>query len=159
MTQPGGFDAFYREHRDRLYRALALTVGDAELAREAVDEAMVRAYQRWSRVQAYDNPAGWVYRVGLNWAISWRRRRRAVPVATLPDQPSAERPPASDPGVATAVAALAAQQRAVIVLRFHLDWSVDQIAAALGIPAGTVKSRLHRGLATLRQQLEDHDGF
>lgn len=61
-TLPLSFEAFYRDQRAPLYRALALTLGDVELAREAVDEAMVRAYQRWGRLCTYDNPAGWVDR-------------------------------------------------------------------------------------------------
>lgn len=157
MTLPLSFEAFYRDQRAPLYRALALTLGDVELAREAVDEAMVRAYQRWGRLCTYDNPAGWVYRVGLNWAVSWtRRRQRVMPVATVPDQPT-DGPSPGDPGVARALAGLGEQHRAVLVLRFHLDWSVEQIAAALGVPAGTVKSRLHRGLAAMRAQLEHDD--
>lgn len=158
MALPLTFDDFYRGERDRLYRAIALTLGDTDLAAEAIDEAMVRAYQRWRRLSGYDNPAGWVYRVALNWAISWtRRRRRAVLVAAVPDQAEPTHGPA-DAGLAAAIEALGAQHRAVIVLRFQLDWSVEQIAAALGVPEGTVKSRLHRGLVALRRQLEDEDG-
>jgi RNA polymerase sigma-70 factor (sigma-E family) len=153
------FDAFYRRERDPLYRALALTLADADLAAEAVDEAMVRAYQRWARVTDYDNPAGWVYRVALNWALSRLRRRwRSVVVAAVPDRAAADEPDRDVGVLAAAVAALSPRQRAVVVLRFHLDWSVDQIAAALGVPAGTVKSRLHRALAALRESLGDDDG-
>jgi RNA polymerase sigma-70 factor (ECF subfamily) len=53
---------------------------------------------------------------------------------------------------------LSTSQRAVVVLRFHLDWSLEQIAAALGVPVGTVKSRLHRALSSLRETLGgDHE--
>ena len=68
------FHDFYRATRDRVGRALALTLRDGDLAAECVDEAMARAYQRWSSVQTMDNPAGWVYRVGLNVARSRLRR-------------------------------------------------------------------------------------
>ena len=54
------FDGFYRSEADPLARALALTLGDADLAREAVDEGMARAYQRWHRIGRYENPGGWV---------------------------------------------------------------------------------------------------
>ncbi len=70
------FAAFYEQHHPRVARALAVTLGDAELATEATDEAMVRAYQRWKQVSSLDNPGGWVYRVGLNWSRSVLRRRR-----------------------------------------------------------------------------------
>jgi RNA polymerase sigma-70 factor (ECF subfamily) len=64
------FEGFYKAEADRVYRALAVTLGDRDLAREATDEAMARAYARWSKVSAHDNPGGWVFRVGLNWATS-----------------------------------------------------------------------------------------
>jgi RNA polymerase sigma-70 factor (ECF subfamily) len=76
------FEEFYRAHVDRVYRALAVTLGDSQLAREAADEAMARAYAHWRRVRGLDNPGGWAYRVGLNWATSWwrkLRRERALP--------------------------------------------------------------------------------
>jgi DNA-directed RNA polymerase specialized sigma24 family protein len=76
-VQPGdvaAFESFYRAEVDRVYRALAVTLGDAHLAREAADEAMARAYMHWHRVAACDSPGGWVFRVGLNWATSWWRK-------------------------------------------------------------------------------------
>ena len=156
MTAGRSFDAFYRRERGALFRALALTLGDPDLAADAVDEAMARAYQRWSTVSRYDNAAGWVYRVALNWAVSsLRRRRRAVP--SSPDA-AVGAPPLPDPVLAEAVRGLPVAQRSVVVLRFHLDWSLEQIGLALGVPVGTVKSRLHRALTALRETLgDDHD--
>ncbi len=157
VTGTAGFDAFYRRERATLYRALALTLADRDLAAEAVDEAMVRAYQRWSRLSRYDNPAGWVYRVGLNWAIS-RTRRISARSRRTDNRPQTAELQLPDPEVAAAVAALPSRSRAVVVLRFDLDWSLEQIAVALDVPVGTVKSRLHRALATLRTSLgDDHD--
>src|ERR1700733_14749109 len=75
LTYDYDFEAFYAEARTPLARALAVTTGDRDLAVEAVDEAMARAYQRWSRIARLENPGGWVYRVGLNWATSVLRRR------------------------------------------------------------------------------------
>jgi RNA polymerase sigma factor, sigma-70 family len=149
------FEDFYRAQADRVYRALVLTVGDAELARDATAEAMARAYARWSHVSRVDNPGGWVYRVGLNWATSrWRRRRREHP---LP----ADLDPAATPVDLEAVTVLAAlrrldtRSRAVVVCRVLLDMSTAQTAAALDIAEGTVKSRLARALATLRASLTE----
>ena len=145
-----GFEGFYRAHRDRLCRALDLTVRDSDLAIEAIDEAMTRAAQRWDVVGSYDAPEGWVYRVALNWARSSFRRRRPLPWRgealwdTLPD-----------PDVSRAVAGLPVKLRIVVVARFYLDWSVPQIAEGLEIPAGTVKSRIHRALARLESDLGD----
>ena len=150
------FAAFYRAERPALVRALALTLGDTDLAGEAVDEAMTRAYQRWRTVQTMGNPAGWVYRVALNWSRSVlrtraRRRRRAVHEREAVD--GAVRPPA-DPAVRAALQALDVKHRSVVVCRYLLGMSEDETAAALDVPVGTVKSRLHRAALQLRKQLD-----
>ena len=155
VSRTAEFDAFYRRERPTLYRALALTLRDADLAAEAVDEGMVRAYQNWWRIHGYDNPAGWVYRVALNWAISRMRvGRRSVSTDSVPELAVDAAEPA-DAALAQALATLPPKTRAVVVLRFHMDWSIEQVAAALRVPPGTVKSRLHRGLAALRKELEE----
>ena len=154
VTKAHDFEGFYRRERASLCRALALTLADRPLAAEAVDEAMVRAYQRWSSVSRYDNAAGWVYRVALNWAISTKRRRPPP----LQEPWAGGEPALPDQALGRAVAHLPTEQRAAVVLRFSMDWSLEQIAVALGVPVGTVKSRLHRALSSLRQTLgEDHE--
>jgi RNA polymerase sigma-70 factor (ECF subfamily) len=146
------FAAFYRRHQRPLAEALALTLGDVHLAAEAADEAMVRTYQRWAKVSAYGNPEGWAYRVGLNWARSFMRRRKRAP------RPFAEGfvspAPASEPSLAAALEALDVDQRAVIVCRYYLGLSEAETAEALEIRIGTAKSRLHRGLRHLATRLE-----
>jgi RNA polymerase sigma-70 factor (ECF subfamily) len=152
------FERFYRETFDGVYRALALSFGDADLAHEATSEAMVRCYQRWRRIERYDNPAGWVYRVGLNWGRSRlaRTRRDADRAHRLapPDHAAPADATAGDPALDAALRALDLRYRSVVVLRYLLDWSEAETAAALQLPVGTVKSRLSRGLDQLRQQLE-----
>ncbi|WP_290862017.1 sigma factor-like helix-turn-helix DNA-binding protein [Hamadaea sp.] len=149
------FETFYRAQADRVYRSLAVALADSQLAREAADEAMTRAYARWKRVGALDNPGGWVFRVGLNWATSrWRklRRERFVPVEV-----AAAAGPSSAGVVAAQVALtrLPLAYRTVIVCRVLLDLSTAQTATVLGLPEGTVKSRLARGLAALRAELTE----
>lgn len=145
------FTDFYREAYQRIARALAYTLGDTDLAVEATDEAMARAYLHWQSVRTYDQPAGWVYRVGLNWARSLHRRlsRR------LPFRPVTEvnQPPVADPAIARALGQLDDKYRAVVVCRLLLDWSVEDTAAALQLRPGTVKSRLHRSLQLLQTKL------
>jgi len=154
----GGFEDFYRAQADRVYRALAVTLTNPHLAREATDEAMARAYARWSMLRDLDNPGGWVYRVGLNWATSWwrkvRRERSLDP--GLDRAAPADAAPAE---VLDALSRLAVEQRAVIVCRVLLDLSTNQTAEVLGLAVGTVKSRLARALASLRAALMEgnHD--
>jgi RNA polymerase sigma factor (sigma-70 family) len=147
-----GFTDFYRTRWPSIARALSLALGDQDLAVEATDEAMARAYPRWDKLRTYDNPAGWVYRVGLNWARSYHRRlARRLPFA----HPEVAEPvPVADPEIRRALLDLPLRQRSVVVCRLFLDWSVDDTAAALGIPAGTVRSRLHRALQSLEASLD-----
>lgn len=151
------FDAFYLEHRDQIGRALAFTVGDVTLGFEAADEAMARAYARWPAVAGYANPTGWVYRTGFNWATSFlRRRTRAARHNRFPIGEDVA-PVAPDVDLAAALARLPAHHRAVVVLRYFCDWSVADTAEALGVPPGTVKSRLARALDQLRIELGEPD--
>jgi RNA polymerase sigma-70 factor (ECF subfamily) len=147
------FDDFYRSRRDRVARALALTLGDAHLGAEAADEAMTRAYQRWARVGTYDDPGAWVYRVGLNWATSVLRRRNRPPRHTF-ESGHADIGPIAEPTVLHALADLPVAQRAVVICRFYLGLNEAETAAALHVRPGTVKSRLHRALAHLRTRLD-----
>jgi len=146
------FDDFYGSTREPVGRALALTLGDVELATDAVDEALARAYQRWDDVQGYANPAGWVYRVALNWARSiLRRRRRSLHRLYEPD--AYDGPALADPDVHRALAELDWKHRSVVVCRHLLGWSELETASALGLRPGTVKSRLHRATAHLQVRL------
>lgn len=151
---PSQFEDFYRNRREQVFRGLALTLRDRDLAADATDEAMARAYQHWRSVKSYANPEGWAYRVGLNWARSrMRRSKREVSGFRIEDHAGPEVAP-SDPNIAEALSVLPLNQRAVVVLRFYFDWSTEQVAKSLGIPNGTVKSRLSRALARLEQAPE-----
>ncbi|MEV7229562.1 sigma factor-like helix-turn-helix DNA-binding protein [Polymorphospora sp. NPDC051019] len=152
----GEFADFYRSHLGKVYRALALTLGNDDLAREAADEAMTRAYAHWGRVSGLDNPGGWVFRVGLNWATSWWRKARREQVR-LDDwlHPRTAGPDPVALAARAAVERLPLKQRGVVVCRVLLELSTAETAATLGISEGTVKSRLSRALTTLRQALEE----
>jgi RNA polymerase sigma-70 factor (ECF subfamily) len=150
------FDGFFVAHHTDLVRALTMTLGDVELGRDAAAEGFARAMPRWNKVSAYANPAGWIYRVGLNWARSRRRKTRRE-VAELPTD-QAVTPSEPDMALAAALRALSIDHRAVVVGRYYLDWSEAQLAVALDISPGTVKSRLSRALARLAETLETPHG-
>ena len=157
IDAPLDFDEFYVHEHQRITRALAVTFGDAELAREAVDEAMTRALQRWGTVGRLERPGGWVYRVAINWARSamrQHRRRRARPLYERDGvELGVSGSVGTEPAVARALRALDLRYRSVVVCRYLLEMSEEQTAAALDVPAGTVKSRLHRAAQLLRVEL------
>ena len=148
------FEDFYRQNCDAVARALAVTLGDGELAADAMNEAMTKAYQRWSKISLYDNPAAWAYRVGLNWALSWKRRRRRERDRPVQLSASHSELRLRDDSLDAAVAALSVDHRAVVVCRIHMDWSVEQTAVALDLKPGTVKSRLARALEQLKNTMD-----
>lgn len=149
---PRKFEDFYRTKRDHLARALAMTLRSDELGAEAADEAMTRAYQRWRTVSEYSNPVGWTYRVGLNWAISRKRKAKREVPSEVPDRSVED----TDfiPEIEAALAEIPVEQRAVLVLRFYLDWDIERVVDTLRIPIGTVKSRQKRGLDAVERRLE-----
>jgi RNA polymerase sigma-70 factor (ECF subfamily) len=147
------FADFYRLRREPVYRALAMTLRDKDLAADAVEEAMARAYERWRSVSGYANQEGWIYRVGLNWARSRARKtRREVVTDRPPEEAREDRVP--DPDLDRVIGALSLQDRAVVVLRHYLDMTYEQMGEALSIPPGTAKSRLHHATEELRKLLE-----
>ena len=150
-TSNDTFKAWYAVTRPVIARALAVTLGDAELAGEAADEAMARAYQSWAKIEHTDNRDGWAYRVALNWALSVFRRRR--PVTRVHHVIASELPLPVDDSVRRALQSLDINPRTVVVCRYLLGWSEQQTADALQIRPGTVKSRLSRATVLLRDQL------
>lgn len=149
------FESFFFETRDSVAQALALTIGDLDLAADSTDEAMIRAYQRWAHVGTLRQPAGWVFRVALNHSRSrFRRVARKVRYATTisgdhhTDIPFSDH--IGDSKLLSALNSLPPERRAVVVLRILLEFSEQECATTLGIRRGTAKSRLHRGLTQLR---------
>lgn len=152
------FDAFYVSTFPRLLRQLTLVTLDGDQAQDALQEAYVRAWQRWDRISAYEDPEGWVRTVAYRHCVShWRRMvtaRRAAPRLAQADSvgPVAS---AEVVSVRRALADLGPDQRAVLVLHELCDLSIEEIAATLRVPRGTVKSRLARGRAALAELLRD----
>jgi RNA polymerase sigma factor (sigma-70 family) len=158
-SQSLDFAEFYRGARDECLRAVLVSVGDQDTARELVDEAFARACASWRKVGKHPAPAAWVVRTALNENITrWRRRRREVAVpdlATFADLPGAygASDRAVDPRVMAALLRLPARQRQVVALRMFLDLDTDRTAEVLGVAPSTVKAHLARAIGALRDDL------
>jgi len=154
------FAAFYQQNIGSLARTLTAALGDPVVAQDAAQEAMARACERWEKIEGYDNPVGWCYRVAMNWATSrWRKRKREIVTDQLPMPDPVVAPDfAVQDRLLIALRSLSMDQRSVIVLRLVEDWSINETAEALGIAPGTVQSRYARALVRLREELGDfHD--
>lgn len=148
--------AFCEREHPRLVGALSLYCGDAAVAQELAQEALLVACRRWSQVRQMASPGAWVHRVGMNLANSYYRRRRAERRAYERrgerDASGQPRDLAARVAVRQAVAALPERQRAALVLRFYLDHSIAETAELLGVSTGAVKQLTHRALKALREQ-------
>jgi RNA polymerase sigma factor (sigma-70 family) len=159
-TQQLDFAEFYRSAADECLRAVLVSIGDQDAAREFVDEAFARAWASWRTVSKHPAPKAWVVRTAVNASISrWRRRRREVPVpdpGMVADPPAVTGTPASlvDPRIMAALMRLPARQRQVVALRLILDLDTARTAEVLGIAPGTVMAHLGRAMAALRHDLQ-----
>jgi RNA polymerase sigma-70 factor (ECF subfamily) len=151
------FEALFHAEFARLVRSLAIAEGEEEAA-DAVQEAFAQANRRWSRVGSLDDPGAWVRRVAVNRLANRRRnrRRRTELLGALRPPPPVDLDPL-DLDLLAAVRALPPQQRRCICFHHIGGYSVAEVAGALGIAPGTVKSHLHEGRTALRRSLEVSD--
>ena len=151
--QDAEYTAFVRAASSSLTRTAWLLTGDADLAAELVQEALVKTYLAWRRVR-HGEASAYARRVLVNLNIDRWRRRPATPSEDLDRAvPSnAEEVIDDRDEVVRMLATLPPQQRRVIVLRYYNDLSEADVADHLSISVGAVKSAASRGLATLRTQ-------
>lgn len=146
---------------DRAYRLAGFILGDAREAEDATQDALARAWRQRRALRSLDAAQAWFDRILVNVCRDRLRRRR--PRVRWADVDEGLPSPAADPfaallardAVLRATAGLPVDQRIVVVLRFWADLPVDAIAERLGVPAGTVKSRLHYAMRAMRVALED----
>jgi RNA polymerase sigma-70 factor (ECF subfamily) len=151
-----GFAAFYAASYQRLLGQLFAVTGDLAEAENLLQEAYARAFARWAQVCAYDRPEAWVRRVALNLAAmaARRLRRRAVALWRLGPPPAVPELGPELLDLYHALRALPLGQRQVVVLHHLVGLPVEEVARELGVPAGTVKSRLARGRSALAEVLD-----
>jgi RNA polymerase sigma-70 factor (ECF subfamily) len=147
----------FRTHWPRAYRAAFLIVHDHAAAEDIAQEAFVQAIRRLDRFDRQRRFAPWLGAIVANRAIDWLRARTArresgqePPETVAADTPAG----AYSEEVLTALAGLSPEHRAVVVMRYVLEYTPGEIAQALDLPRGTVNSRLRRGLDTLESRLE-----
>ena len=155
----GGLEELYRRHVDDALRLAYLLTGDRALAEDLVQDAFVRVLGRFHDVR--NREAFWWYlrRTIVNLSNSHFRHRRVERAWLQRQHPDPSAPPGPDVAererVRAALMTLALRPRAVIVLRYFEDLSEAETAELLGIPVGTVKSTVSRGLDRLREELHD----
>lgn len=152
LTLETRFEDFYRAEYPALVAVAAVLSGSRESGEDLTQDAMVRAWMRWGSVQRLDRPGGWVHRVLINACTSWWRRRRteARHLARLRAEESVASGPTPDVvAFWSAVRALPERPRMVVALHYAGDRPLNEIAAILSVPEGTVRSDLSRARAAL----------
>ena len=146
----------------RMYGAAKLILRDQHRAEDAVQDALLLAWRRISTIRDPDAWDAWLYRLTVRacYRLAQAPAGRALHELDVRMEPAGPAPDfttavVEHDRVMAALSVLPMEQRAVIVLHFYLDLSLVQAAAVLDVPAGTAKSRLHRGLEALRVSLGD----
>jgi RNA polymerase sigma-70 factor (ECF subfamily) len=164
------FGALVSRYQGRLYPTVLRLTGSTEDALDLLQEAFLRAYQNLDRFQGESSFYTWIYRIAINLALSDRRRKRRTlrwvdehrgpDVAELQDRQGTD--PAApveraerDHRIQEALNTLPPDYRAVLVLKEFDGLAYEEISAVLGIPIGTVRSRIHRARCELRDQLRE----
>lgn len=156
---PDAAEQIVRQHWDELYRVAYLIVRDREGAEDIAQEAMLAAIRSLRRFDAKRPLRPWLIAIVTNRSLDWARRRTRHPEVPLP---ATELPgPKSDPmtgervDLRRAIEGLDPETRAMLVMRYVLDYRAPEIGAALEIPAATVRTRLSRALEQVRQSLSE----
>jgi RNA polymerase sigma-70 factor (sigma-E family) len=154
------FVEFAAASQERLRRMAYLLCGDWHRASDITQEALIRAYLAWPRVERKDCLAAYVWRAVVGAVID----QALKPSSTEPPALAVEATPSAHDlagevtdrqSLIQALARLPQRQRACVVLRYLEDLSVAEVAALLGVSAGTVKQQTYRGLASLRRMIKD----
>ena len=153
-------ERLFREHWPRAFRAAQLVTGDAAAAEDIAQEAFLAAIRNLDRFDRRRPFAPWLHRIVVNRAIDWTRMRKyrrevrfepaAIEAGPGEGGDGADLAAAGlSDGLTAALADLSAEHRAVVVLRYLLEYTPAEIAKALDLPRGTVNSRLRRALDRL----------
>jgi RNA polymerase sigma-70 factor (ECF subfamily) len=167
---PSVLDRLIEQYQHRLFRYLVYLTGNRSLAEDLFQETWLRVLERGRQYDGKSPFETWLFAIARHLLIDTLRRKSPASLDALRDPEEGAAPldpPALDPSayelvagreqeahVAAAVAGVPAVYREVLMLRFQEDLSLVEIAALIGAPISTVKSRLYRGLNAMRQQME-----
>lgn len=141
----------------RLYRTALGILGNPHDAADALQDAGLKAYRYYDKLQQADAGGAWLTRIVINACYDHgRKRSRNLPAGLEIEREEAyDHSPEADWELVQAMQTLPEEQRATVVLRFFQDLTIPQIAQVMGVPDGTVKSRLHTALGKLRTVLNE----
>jgi RNA polymerase sigma-70 factor (ECF subfamily) len=169
--QTEAFGLLVERHQDRLYPTILRLIGSAEDAEDVLQDAFVRAFEKLEQFHGESSFYTWIYRIAVNLALSGYRRRRVrgtyrpmrngeVPSGEGPADVSLDADPTAaleraerERAVESALNKLGPEHRAVVILKDFDGHRYEEISAILGVPVGTVRSRLHRARCELRDHL------
>lgn len=155
------FDDFFAQESRTLFRRLWLVTRDRAEADDLVQEAFIVVLERWERVQAMEDPTGYLYRVAFN---AWRKRSRRAArtlqrlIARPTDPPDPFASVEARTMIGSGLAALTPRQRAALVLTELLGMSSQEAASVLGIRPVTVRSLSSQARTSLRERIGETDG-
>jgi RNA polymerase sigma-70 factor (ECF subfamily) len=158
-TAAAAFQALADEHLDAAYRLARIILRDQAEAQDAVHDAFVQAWRKWSTLREPDRFEAWFDRILVNACKDRLRRASRIVARDISAELDVATP---DPYARTherdvieqALATLSADHRVVVALRFDRDLTADEIARRLDIPVGTVHSRLHYALRKLHDVID-----
>jgi RNA polymerase sigma-70 factor (sigma-E family) len=156
MSRESEFSEYVRSRRPRLLATAYLLCGDRHGAEDLVQTALAKLFVAWPRIHRRGTEDAYVRRILVNAGIDAHRRpwRREEPVDVVPDSHAADSfPPEERDELIAALASLSARQRRIVVLRYWLGLTSEEVAADLQITAGAVRNQAAKGLANLRNQL------
>ncbi|WP_329560593.1 SigE family RNA polymerase sigma factor [Kitasatospora sp. NBC_01266] len=152
---PADFMEFAHARSGHLFRTACLLTGDWHLAEDLVQETLAKMYRSWRRIDQNGSPAAFAQTVLFRTFVSYRRRRSASeqPVEAVPEMAERAGEPELRIALLQGLARLAAKDRAVLVLRYWEDHSVEETARVLRVSPGAVRVRSLRALEKLRAVL------
>lgn len=158
------FDQIMRNHEDRVFSVCLRIMADREAALDATQETFLTVFRKAEQFQGNSALGTWIYRIAVNTCYDQlrkakRRRTEAIPENFDPRDPSAEEAVESagmKKEIQAALGELPTDFRAAIVLADIEGMSLPEVAEVLGVPVGTVKSRLFRGRRILAERLGNH---